>query len=184
MSRKPRTPAYRRRPTPNMPRVRNAEWKRVRRLPGRGALVTALVFALAIAWFLWGDRLAPPPPQSEVAITFRPCGTPGSGPCVIDGDTVAIGQRRVRLTGYDAPEMDGACKLERAKAREAKAELYRWLARGRFTWTGGENPPRDRYGRELREARRGDDLLAEHMVAAGLAGEMGWGAKRREWCRP
>nr|WP_247713386.1 thermonuclease family protein [Qipengyuania polymorpha] len=107
---------------------------------------------------------------------------PGSGPCVIDGDTLAIGQRRVRLTGYDAPEMDGACKYERAKAREAKDELHRWLARGRFTWTGGDNPPRDRWGRELREARRGDDLLAEHMVSAGLAEEMGWGAERREWC--
>ena len=151
-------------------------------MPGRGALVTAFVFALAIGWFLLEDRLVPPPPQSEVAITFRPCGTPGSGPCVIDGDTVAIGQRRVRLTGYDAPEMDGACPAESAKAREARDELHRWLARGRFTWTGGEDPPRDRYGRELREARRGDDLLAEHMVSAGLAGEMGWGAERVEWC--
>ena len=89
-------------------------------MPGRGALVMALVFALAIGWFLWGDRLVPPPPQSEVAITFRPCGTPGSGPCVIDGDTVAIGQRRVRLTGYDAPEMDGECPAESTEAREAK----------------------------------------------------------------
>ena len=153
-------------------------------MPGRGALVTALVFALAIGWFLFKERLFPPilPPQSEVAITFRPCGTPGSGPCVIDGDTLAIGQRRVRLTGYDAPEMDGACKYERAKANQAREELLRWLARGRFTWTGGEDPLRDRYGRELREARRGDDLLAEHMVSAGLAEEMGWGAVRVEWC--
>ncbi|MGE5952954.1 MAG: thermonuclease family protein [Qipengyuania vulgaris] len=144
--------------------------------------MTALVFALAIGWFLFKDRLVSPPPQSEVAITFRPCGTPGSGPCVIDGDTLAIGQRRVRLTGYDAPEMNGDCKLERAKANQAKAQLHRWLSRGPFTWTGGEDPPRDRYGRELREARRGDDLLSEHMVSAGLAGEMGWGAERVEWC--
>ena len=152
---------------------------------GRRWAVAALIVAACAVWVGFADRLAPPEPvESEVRLSFRPCGTKGSGPCVIDGDTVAIGQRRVRLTGYDAPEMDGACEAERATALKAKAQLHRWLARGPFTWTGGEDPPRDRYGRELREARRGDDLLAEHMVTAGLAEEMGWGAKTIDWCAP
>ena len=115
-------------------------------------------------------------------MSFRLCGTKGSGPCVIDGDTLAIGQRRVRLTGYDAPEMDGACEAERVKALEAKAGLHAWLAKGRFSWTGGENPPRDRWGRELREARRRDELLADYMIGSGLAEGSGWGAERVEWC--
>ena len=150
---------------------------------GRKTLVTwALLVALIAAWLLLGDRLNPPEPVTTVGMTFRLCGTPGPGPCVIDGDTLAIGNRRVRLTGFDAPEMDGACKLEVAKANRAKLELHRWLAKGRFEWTGGTEPPYDRYGRELREARRGDDLLADHMIGAGLAEGSGWGASAVDWC--
>ena len=154
---------------------------RPRRRRGGWRWMVVLVLVLG-AWQLLRDMLQPPPPVSVVDMRFGLCGERGGAACVIDGDTVAIRERRVRLTGYDAPEMDGACKYERAKANQAKEELLRWLARGRFTWTGGENPPRDRWGRELREARRGDDLLAEHMVSAGLAGEMGWGVERVEWC--
>ena len=149
----------------------------------RKTLVTwALLVALIAAGLLLGNRLNPPEPVTAVGMTFRLCGTPGPGPCVIDGDTLAIGKRRVRLTGFDAPEMDGACKLEVAKANRAKLELHRWLARGRFEWTGGTEPPYDRYGRELRGARRGDDLLADHMIGAGLAEGSGWGASAVDWC--
>ena len=166
------TPRFARQPSRN----------RKRRLSWRSARVWLLLIALIAAWLLLGDRLNPPEPVATVGMTFRLCGTSGPGPCVIDGDTLAIGNRRVRLTGYDAPEMDGACKLEVAKANRAKLELHRWLARGRFEWTGGTEPPYDRYGRELREARRGDDLLADHMIAAGLAEGSGWGASAVDWC--
>lgn len=141
-----------------------------------------LIAALVAGWALLGDPRAPPPALSEVRMDFRLCGERGSGPCVIDGDTVAIGKRRVRLTGYDAPELDGACEAERDKALAARRELHAWLARGSFSWTGGDEPPYDRYGRELREARRGDALLADHMIEAGLAEGSGWGAVRRDWC--
>ena len=53
---------------------------------------------------------------------------------------------------------------------------------GRFSWTGGTEPPRDQYGRELREIRRGAKALADHMVDARLAEGSGWGAERVEWC--
>ncbi|MBY6218903.1 thermonuclease family protein [Qipengyuania aquimaris] len=142
----------------------------------------AFVLLLAAAWALFGERLMPPPPLDEVNMTFRLCGERGRGPCVIDGDTVAIGQRRVRLTGYDAPELDGACRMEVARANEARAALHTWLAKGRFSWTGGNEPPYDRYGRELREARRGDEQLAVHMIEAGLAEGSGWGSRRVDWC--
>ena len=137
---------------------------------------------LVVLWAVSRDRLSPPEPISVVNMRFGICGERGGEACVIDGDTLAIGQRRVRLTGYDAPELEGACEAERAKARAARAELHAWLAKGRFSWTGGTEPPRDQYGRELREARRGDALLADHMIDAGLAEGSGWGAVRVEWC--
>ena len=142
-----------------------------------------LVAALTAAWWLYRDRLHPPEPVSAVDLRFGLCGDGGShAACVIDGDTLAIGPRRVRLTGYDAPELDGTCEAERVKAREARTALHTWLTKGRFTWTGGTDPPRDQYGRELREVRRGDDALADAMVEAGLTDGNGWGAETREWC--
>lgn len=147
-----------------------------------GAQWYILLALMLAAWLLIRHRVNPPVPVSTVDLSFRLCGDPGRGPCVIDGDTLAIGRRRVRLTGYDAPEMDGACDNERHKAAMARDRLNNWLRQGPFEWTGGTEPPYDRYGRELREARRGEELLAEVMVGAGLAEGSGWGAGRREWC--
>ncbi|QPC98930.1 thermonuclease family protein [Qipengyuania soli] len=90
--------------------------------------------------------------------------------------------RRIRLTGFDAPEMDGACAAERTRAQEAKRALHAWLAGGPFEWNGGADPPRDKYGRELRAARRGKDELADHMIGLGLAEGGGWTTQRIDWC--
>lgn len=128
--------------------------------------------------------------QAQDAGRFALCGE-GRGKgraanCVIDGDTVMLGQRRVRLTGYDAPEIGGACEAERLLARRAQLALRDWLNRGAFELDGGADPPRDLYGRELRGARRSDAMgqewLAEAMVEAGLARTTGWGAGEAGWC--
>ena len=110
--------------------------------------------------------------------------------CVIDGDTVFLGfgpnQRRIRLIGFDAPELDGACEAEVRLARAARQRLYEWLSEGAFEWNGADEPPRDQYGRELRAARRqsegGEETLAEVMIASGLASESGWGSNPVNWC--
>jgi endonuclease YncB( thermonuclease family) len=90
--------------------------------------------------------------------------------------------RRIRLTGFDAPELDGACPAEREAALKAKRALHEWLARRPFEWNGGADPPRDRYGRELRRARRGPDELADAMIGRGLAVRGGRGAPVAGWC--
>ena len=100
---------------------------------------------------------------------FTICGERGSAACVVDGDTLAIGQRRIRLTGYDAPELDGECEAERRLAKVAREELAAWLNLGPFEMEGGAEPPFDRYGRELRSIRRGRELLADTMVDRELA---------------
>ncbi|MDY7096772.1 MAG: thermonuclease family protein [Pseudomonadota bacterium] len=121
------------------------------------------------------------------------CGeAPRTSACVIDGDTILISQsgqrpRRIRLTGYDAPELDGACEAERKLALQARRTLAQWLARGPFEWTGADDPPFDQYGRELREVRRAEadgklQLLADFMIGSGLASESGWGASPTDWC--
>ena len=160
-------------------RRRAARWRGL-----RWWLLLALVVAGALALSRWqgpgGDW------QVQEAGRFALCGEGRAARCVVDGDTVSLGERRVRLTGYDAPELDGACEAERLLARRARLVLRDWLDRGPFELDGGDAPPRDAYGRELRAARRSDAMgqewLADTMVEAGLARRTGWGAGEAGWC--
>jgi len=134
---------------------------------------------LAGAWLL-AQQLGWAQGQWEpIARTFTVCGKESSEACVIDGDTLAVGKRRIRLTGFDAPELDGDCEAERQLAREARDALADWLSAGPFELDGGAEPPRDRYGRELRQARRDSEALADTMVERGLARRS---AEERDWC--
>ena len=163
----------------------DAAWNRRRRIAAtwrRWRWVLALVLlALAVTsprWLQWRDA------GEWVRVTerFGLCGTGGTRACVVDGDTVRIGHRRIRLAGFDAPELAGACPAEVAKARKATAALTAWLAQGAFEWDGGTDPPRDQHGRELRHARRGGEWLEDAMVKRGLAEGSGWDRVRVAWC--
>ena len=170
----------------------------------------SLARRLRKAWTIWGVPLValgvmaivwavfrPPAPDegwTEVTQDFALCGASDrrAAACVVDGDTVVIGfgeqRRRIRLTGFDTPEINGACDAERTLAQTAKMRLHSWIGEGAFEWNGGASPPRDKYGRELRAARRiapdgKPQLLSEMMIDAGLAERGGWGARPRDWCR-
>ncbi|MEP2735548.1 MAG: hypothetical protein ABJP34_04545 [Erythrobacter sp.] len=150
-----------------------------------------LLIVLSIWWFFLrsepSEEVWTPPP-----LAFGLCGEKGAGrACVVDGDTLHIRTgkqvQRIRITGYNAPELDGACEAERAKALEAKAALHAWMAAGPHEWDGGTEPPFDKYGRELRKLRRpkpqgGFEELADHMLGKGLAAESGWGTFPKDWC--
>lgn len=168
-----------------------ARWKD-RRRKGRwkGVAVPLLAIGLVGAWYLFEPRLFPQE-WVQISAQFGTCGERGRPfHCVSDGDTVTIGygpnSRRVRLTGFDAPETQGRCPAENAQALLAQRELRSWLNSGPFEWDGGARPPRDQYGRELREARRirtdgSYDDLARYMIDKGLAeGDGPW--ERRDWC--
>ncbi|WP_299196303.1 hypothetical protein [uncultured Erythrobacter sp.] len=151
-----------------------------------------LLVVMALWWFVFRPITAEQG-WERVSDRFAICGEQGAreAGCVVDGDTVVLGfggqQRRIRLTGFDTPELDGACEAERALARTARARLHQWLAEGPFEWDGAGDPPRDQYGRELREVRRTQsdqsrEYLAEVMIDADLASESGWGSSPKDWC--
>lgn len=174
----------------------------------RWRFAVVLLVMMAVWWFV----LRPEPQQqgwTRVTDGFALCaGEPGvsdatgssgdgfSGDgrkagCVIDGDTVIIGfgpdRRRIRLTGFDAPELEGACPEETRLAIAARTRVHDWLNRGPFEWTGAHDPPYDQYGRELRAAHRvaqdgKRETLAEVMIDSGLASPGGWGSEERDWC--
>lgn len=158
---------------------RRRRWRRRWRI-ARWWLGLAAVLAGAALLARWN---AMPGDGEQVSARFAICGQArGASHCVIDGDTIAIGRRKIRLTGFDAPELDGACEAETRRAAQARDALQDWLNAGAFAWDGGAQPPRDRYGRELRSAWRGDGWLSDAIIDAGLASDNGWGGSTVDWC--
>lgn len=167
--------------------AKSSNWRLWRRI------TTFALVVIGIWWFLV-KPLTHEQGWTSAPSAFALCGEGvRQQACVIDGDTVHIGfgadRRRIRLTGYDAPEIEGACEAESALALSARARLHQWLNEGPFEWDGADSPPRDQYGRELREARRlasdgSQERLADVMIAQGLASTNAWGEGPRDWCAP
>ena len=118
---------------------------------------------------------------------FTICGQQRARLCVIDGDTIRVGNRSIRLIGMDAPEVrEPACEAERVAGERATVALQTMLNEGAFQMVGRIDAPVDQYGRELRAlSRAGEDgarvSIAERMVASGFAQSYrgGWEV---DWC--
>lgn len=182
-----------------MPRHRpvlpTRQWRgesRLRRLWNalRWWLATALL--VAALWYFWGStRIAPEHlpdgPQQVLKGPFTRCGRGRSVTCVVDGDTIMIGQRTVRVIGIDAPEIHPPrCPDEGAKGEAAARHLLALMNQGPVTLAGPTPPVHDEYGRELHHLLRArsdgsvqslaDDLVASKLVRPYLRGP------RDPWC--
>ena len=98
----------------------------------------------------------------------RPGGISGSAR-VIDGDTLMVGSKRVRLFGIDAPESDQRCRAA-GRSWTCGREASRALA-GRIDGLpiACDERTRDDYGRSVAVCRRGGTDLNRWMVAQGWA---------------
>ena len=140
-----------------MARVRRSRRRGpARRLPllADAALAVALLAALAlvVARGLWE------PPQ-----------TLGGSAAVVDGDTLMVGNERVRLAAIDAPELSQTCTRDgrqTACGRDARVALQRLVAGGSIACRWSE---RDRYGRLLGHCEAGGTDLNREMVRSGWA---------------
>lgn len=88
---------------------------------------------------------------------------------VVDGDSLALDQRRLRLKGIDAPELKQRCRKD---GREygcgvEAASFLRKLVGSRAVECKGEGI--DRYGRDLVRCTAGSVNLNETMVRSGHA---------------
>lgn len=92
---------------------------------------------------------------------------------VIDGDSLAMGERRLRLKGIDAPELAQRCSrdsFEYACGEDARSRL-RALIGGDTVSCAGEGI--DRYGRNLVRCKAGGRDLNRMMVRSGHAVSFG-----------
>lgn len=132
----------------------------MRQIDGFIAALVVLTLAIALAWFR----------AEEVALT--------GATRIVDGDTLVVAGRRVRLAGMDAPEMDQVCL--RAGQDYSCGIVARDALRALLA---GREPScvikgRDRYGRDLgRCSVAGADLGAD-LVRRGLA--VAYGGYARE----
>lgn len=96
----------------------------------------------------------------------------------LDGDSLVVNGREMRLKGLDAPEARQMCTVgskEVACGRQATVALRRWLTRGPVTCIGNEI---DRYQRLLVTCRiNGQDIGAD-LVRNGFA--LSYGAYAEE----
>lgn len=144
------------------------------------AFAVILVIAVAVAFVVRLPGMGGE--WQQIDTRFSLCGERNSNGCVIDGDTIMLGKRKIRLSGYNAPELKGECPAESALAVQSRNALRDWLNAGPFVMDGGDEPPFDQYGRELRVLKRGGEWLSETMIERELAQGSGWGFERGGWC--
>ncbi len=156
-----------------------------------GTAPGVLMIVLGGLWLVGGDPLPAATEQlpggaERVDAQFSRCGGLGSFYCVVDGDTIRLGERRIRLIGFDTPEKSARCEAERLAAERATNALREWLNRGPFVLRVQFGTARlDRYGRDLREVLRDQgrtmEELSRYMVEGGFARAYG-GGMRAGWC--
>jgi endonuclease YncB( thermonuclease family) len=166
--------------------ARIAEPARTDRRGGLFYAVAAVTLAALAA--LWGSGTlsgrqqprAPAGATTSRGLVFGLCNQGGLRNCVQSGDSFYLGGKTVRISGIEAPQLYGAaCPKEAELGRASATQLQRILNSGELELTrSGEDL--DRYGLLLRHVSVDGASVAQAMVTARLAREIG--DSTRSWC--
>ncbi|WP_246604734.1 thermonuclease family protein [Aquisediminimonas sediminicola] len=100
--------------------------------------------------------------------------------CVIDGDTIRLNGRKIRLADINAPEKSAPqCAYEKQLADQATKRLLVMLNEGPVVLRAVDRD-QDRYGRDLRVVLVNGRSVGSRLVDEGLAET--WTGRRRNWC--
>lgn len=155
--------------------------------PRRRDIRFALWFVplLALAGALLDPKLIGPigplGASERVSASFVPCAGGTAPACVVDGDSFRLGDRTIRITGIDAPEVaTPVCDEEGVLGRRSAERLVELLNQGPFDMVAHRLQSQDRYGRHLRVLRRDDHSIGAQLIDEGLAHRyMGF---KTSWC--
>ena len=116
-----------------------------------------------------------------VTAKFTACSSGNAPACVVDGDTFRLGDRTIRVTGIDAPEIARPlCPAEAEIGRRSAARLLQLLNQGKFDMIAHRLQPQDRHGRALMVLRRNGDSIGRQMIDEGLAHR--YTGFKMSWC--
>ena len=153
----------------------------------RGRVVSGLAAALlAIVGAAFDPAIIAPfgplaAAPETVSANFTRCGRGRGFACVIDGDTIKMGSRRVRIVGIDAPELaHPSCAAERALAERSAARLLVLVNQGPFDMTAHRFNRSDRYGRDLLVLARDGRSIGQQLIDEGLAHR--YVGMKQSWC--
>ncbi len=151
--------------------------------------VVALVAVCVLGWVVADQYLpgggeiaaltSPAPPAEERRVSFGMCGR-DRYTCVVDGDTVWLDGKNLRLQSYDTPEpYSDICggQAEVALAHRASARLLQLLNTNAFTVDTADT---DRYGRTLATIRIEGRDVGDILIEEGLARR--WPDGHEFWC--
>lgn len=116
-----------------------------------------------------------------VSATFTSCSGGTAPACVIDGDTFRLGDRTIRITGIDAPEVaKPLCPAEAELGRRSAARLVELLNQGPFHMVAHRLQRVDRHGRSLMVLRRNGESIGSQLIEEGLAHR--YTGFKMSWC--
>lgn len=114
----------------------------------------------------------------SLAANFPVCKGGHRVTCVVDGDTFWLKGEKVRVDGYDSPEMgEPKCSRPALGAVEARFALARLLNSGRVEL---DRRGTDRYGRTLARVLVDGRDITKEMIGAGHGRRYRPG--QRDWC--
>lgn len=118
--------------------------------------------------------------QSAQKFSFSMCSAFQRDDCVIDGDTIRLKGRKIRLADINAPEKSAPqCAYEKQLADQATKRLLVMLNEGPVVLRAVDRD-QDRYGRDLRVVLVNGRSVGSRLVDEGLAET--WTGRRRNWC--
>jgi len=118
--------------------------------------------------------------QSAESVAFSMCSVYQRDDCVIDGDTIRLNGRKIRLADINAPEKSKPqCAYEKQLADQATARLLILLNEGPVVLRSIDRD-QDKYGRDLRVVFVNGRSVGGRLVDEGLA--EAWTGRRRNWC--
>lgn len=113
---------------------------------------------------------------------FGLCHVGGGQNCVVDGDTIWMDGRKIRLLNIDTPETHPPRCAREAQLGSAATERLRVLLNsGEVTAEAQGDRDQDSYGRQLRVVKVDGRDVGAILVSEGLA--RWYGSGRRSWCQ-